>query len=101
MSYCVNEPPTLKLCDPFSMFTVSATSRLFALRDWGEAVAPGLVSPEPTDGKFSWYPFWFATAPVYMPVFSSLKKLTGEPLYPTRASLTRLLESVDRTDPDQ
>src|SRR5258708_3744926 len=51
MSYCVNDPPTLRLCDPRSQLIVSSTSRLLALRDCGAAPALGLVSPEPTDGN--------------------------------------------------
>src|SRR4029079_3823782 len=56
MSYCVKEPPRLILCDPFSQLRVSSTSRLFALRDCGAALALGLVRVAPTDGKFSWKP---------------------------------------------
>jgi hypothetical protein len=55
------------------------------------------VSAEPTDGNAMWNPFVFATLPVYIPVFSSVKNLTGAPLYPTRASFTRFLPSVERS----
>src|SRR2546421_394225 len=59
MSYCVKEPPKLRLCEPFSQFNVSSISRLFALRDWGRKPPSGAgpVRPEPTLGKFSSNPW--------------------------------------------
>src|SRR5689334_11607328 len=53
-SYCVNDPPRLRLCDPRSSVTVSSSSSVFALRDCGDAVAPGLVRFDPTLGNVSW-----------------------------------------------
>src|SRR5262245_25453506 len=44
MSYCVNDPPKLRLWRPFSHVSVSSTSRLFALRDCGAGAGPGLVN---------------------------------------------------------
>src|SRR5258708_12192235 len=66
MSYCVNDPPRLMLCDPFSEVSVSSTSMLLALRDSGIAPALGLVSPQPTDGKLSWNPACFPPHPPYI-----------------------------------
>src|SRR4029079_12053593 len=59
MSYCVNEPPKLKLCEPLSQLIESSSSRLFALRDWGRHPPHGAgpVSCEPTVGKFSSKPW--------------------------------------------
>ena len=99
MSYCVKLPPIEKLCFPLSHVRVSSSSTLLALRPCGDAVALGLVRFCPTEGNPSWKPPWLATLPVYIPRFNSLKKLTGAPLYPTRASFTRLRPSVDRTEP--
>ena len=68
------------LCTPFNHVTLSSTSNDVALRDCGDGAAPGDVSAVLTDGNVRWNPFVFATLPVYMPRFSSPKKMTGAEL---------------------
>ena len=80
MSYWVKDPPTLTLCDPRSQFTVSSSSTLFALRDCGVGAGAGLVNVEPTDGKISRKPFWFAMLPLNCALLNSAKNWTGAPL---------------------
>src|SRR5262245_26560518 len=68
--YCVNEPPIVKLCDPFNHVSVSSASVAVALRDDGDAPPPvgfGPVNSEPTVGKVRWNPPWFSAEPVNIP----------------------------------
>src|SRR6476659_7026169 len=60
VSYCVKEPPMLRLCEPFSQLTVSSSSRLLALRDCGRNPPNGAgpVRADPTLGKFSSNPWY-------------------------------------------
>src|SRR5438094_10083306 len=80
MSYCVNVPPMLMLCAPFSQVRVSSTSVLFALRDCGEGAGPGLCRLELTDGNRRENPCCGTSEPVNIPTFSSSKNFTGAPL---------------------
>ena len=89
----------MKLCAPFSQVRVFSAVKSVALRDCGAAVAPAAVNCWPTFGKIMWKPLVLAMLPVYMPRFVSGKNSTGAPLAPTRASLTRLRDSVDRRLP--
>ena len=87
----------MKLCAPFSHVTLSSNSSAVALRDDGSRVLLGDCSVDPTDGKLNRSPFEFAVVPVSCEALYSSKKRTGAQLYPTRASLTRWLVNVERT----
>src|SRR5437899_1721866 len=95
--YCVYDAPIVKLCAPFSHVTLSSNKSAVALRDEGTSVLLGDWSVLPTEGKLNRSPFEFATVPVNCDALNSSKKRTGAQLYPTRASLTRWLVNVERT----
>ena len=51
MSNCENDPPIVKVWEPFSRVTVSSIRRLVALRDCGDGLGPALVNCEPIMGN--------------------------------------------------
>src|SRR3990172_11738945 len=93
---CVRLPPPVMLWLPFSRLIESSNSRFHALRPWGDGPALGAV----TIGKFSWKPAWLSQSAVFLDVFfpTSAKNFTGELAYATRASLTKLPPSVERSE---
>src|ERR1039458_2838872 len=101
---CVNEPPMLMLCVPFSQFKVSSIeivgfSRPCVLRPgcgFDRAVPKPLrVEPTPLyDTRKG--PVLASDALVYAPAVISGKKVTNELVYPPSTSLTRFELSVER-----
>ena len=82
MSYWVNEPPMLMLCDPFSQFIVSSISsarRVARLRRRRRRWQLVRAVPS-TRREVHLEALWLASEPLNMPTFISSKNVTGAPL---------------------
>ena len=104
--YWVADAPIVKLCAPFSQVTLSSTSSAVAFRDDGVApfaalvvalAPPGDVNWLLTDGNARVRPCMFAGLADHRLGSNCGLNSTGAPLQPRRASLTRFVVNVERT----